>query len=63
MEEWKYLFDSHILDRGYDYYISGRIESIYRKDDTVYAVVEGNYDYNVEIELDEDDDEKGDVNG
>ena len=56
MEEWKYIFDSHILDRGYDYYISGRIESIYRKDDTVYAVVEGNYDYNVEIELDEDDD-------
>ncbi|MDO5826511.1 MAG: SWIM zinc finger family protein, partial [Methanosphaera sp.] len=55
MSDWEELFDWQILERGYDYYCMDNIESIYRMEDTFYAVVSGTYDYNVEVTLDDED--------
>ncbi len=49
---WKKLFERHILDRGYDYYINGVVENIEVKDNTISADVAGTVDYEVEIALD-----------
>lgn len=51
MKNWKKLFASRILNRGYEYYIDDLVEDLYRDGDTVYATVNGADDYEVEITL------------
>lgn len=46
---WKKLFENHILNRGYDYYISGAVEDISFEDDVITATVTGSEEYEVEI--------------
>ena len=53
--DWEDMFRPHILERGYDYYMTGAVESLTRldPDDIVYeAVVDGSTDYHVEIQYD-----------
>lgn len=52
---WENLFESRILERGYNYYLSDSIENIRLVDDKIFATVRGTDDYQVEVELDEDD--------
>ena len=53
--DWEDMFRPHILERGYDYYMTGAVESLTRldPDDIVYeAVVDGSRSYHVEIRYD-----------
>ena len=52
---WEGRFASHILERGYDYYISNSINEMNVKDNHIYARVKGNEVYNVHIELEGND--------
>lgn len=49
---WKRLFESHILARGYDYYCEGAVEDMEVSKDFVTADVIGTDDYEVEISFD-----------
>ena len=49
--EWEYLFQRHILERGFDYYLEDRVSSFHLSDKTIEAVVEGSDDYRVKIRL------------
>ena len=49
---WKELFPSKILERGFDYYKSGAVKELEFRDGCCSAIVEGSYDYNVSIEFD-----------
>ena len=49
---WKRLFESHILARGYDYYCKGAVENLDVSEDFVSADVIGSDDYEVEISFD-----------
>lgn len=51
MKNWKSMFRSHILDRGYDYYESGAVNRISPTAKGYLASVGGTEDYEVEIEL------------
>lgn len=48
---WQKLFESHILERGYDYYCDGAVENIEIGRDDIRADVVGTEDYEVEISL------------
>ncbi|MCI5494664.1 MAG: SWIM zinc finger family protein [Lachnospiraceae bacterium] len=48
---WKKLFATHILERGYDYYLENAIENIDIAEDIIRADVIGSEDYEVEISL------------
>jgi len=48
---WKKLFTTHILERGYDYYCENAVESLDISDDIIRADVIGTEDYEVEISL------------
>lgn len=48
---WKHLFESHILERGYDYYCENAVENLNISADIVSADVIGTEDYEVEISL------------
>ena len=48
---WKNLFATHILERGYDYYLKNAVENIDVSDDIIRADVIGSEDYEVEISL------------
>lgn len=53
--DWEDMFRPHILERGYDYYMTGAVEGLQRPapDDTFYeAVVDGSRSYHVEIRYD-----------
>lgn len=52
---WKELFPSKILERGFDYYKSGAVKEFEFSDGCCSAIVEGSYDYNVSIEFDDGD--------
>lgn len=47
--DWEHLFREIILDRGYDYYLSGAIKNMKISDHQIQAIVEGSDDYEVEI--------------
>ena len=47
--EWKSLFENHILNRGYDYYMDDAVEDVTFVDNTITATVYGNDEYEVEI--------------
>ena len=49
--EWEHLFRSHILERGYDYYLEDRVCNLRYSDQKIKAVVEGSEDYEVKILL------------
>lgn len=51
MEDWKSLFQAHILARGLDYYKSEAVKDIERTETGYCATVEGTEDYEVEIEI------------
>lgn len=42
----------YILSRGYDCYVSGKVDKVKKYNDYVTAIVHGNNDYNVKIEID-----------
>ncbi|MBQ9990948.1 MAG: SWIM zinc finger family protein [Lachnospiraceae bacterium] len=48
---WKKLFESHILARGYDYYCEGAVENLDVDEDFICADVIGSEEYEVEINL------------
>ena len=48
---WQNLFEPHILERGYDYYLEGAVDKLKRDGDEITARVTGTLDYKVEIEL------------
>ncbi len=48
---WKYEFQNHILERGYDY--THNVKNLKRKDNLVEATVSGTRDYKVKINLDD----------
>ncbi len=47
-------FLKSILNRGYDYYILGKITKVKINNGFVTATVHGNYNYDVELEIDDD---------
>lgn len=48
---WKRLFATHILERGYDYYLENAVENIDISEDIIRADVIGSEDYEVEISV------------
>lgn len=48
---WKKLFATHILERGYDYYLENAVENIDISEDIIRADVIGSEDYAVEISI------------
>ncbi len=48
---WKKLFATHILERGYDYYCENAVENLDISEDIIRADVIGTEDYEVEISL------------
>ncbi len=48
---WKKLFTTHILERGYDYYLENAVENIDISEDIIRADVIGSEDYEVEISV------------
>lgn len=51
LKPWDYLFKTHILARGWDYYENGAVISLERTGTGYKATVEGSYDYEVEAEI------------
>ena len=52
--EWETYFQKRILNRGYNYYLDGYVEDIYRTNKKIKAVVYGTHHYHVEITLNGD---------
>lgn len=51
LKPWEYLFKTHILARGRDYYENGAVASLEKTETGYQATVEGTYDYEVEVEI------------
>lgn len=51
LKPWEYLFKTHILARGWDYYENGAVSSLERTGTGYKATVEGSYDYEVGVEI------------
>ena len=49
MLNWKGLFRSHILERGWDYASDGSVTDFVKTDDSIAAVVQGSEYYKVKI--------------
>lgn len=47
-------FSEHILSSGYDYYTSGKVSKLRNDDKYITAIVHGNNDYNVKIQIDKE---------
>jgi len=47
--EWEDVFQSRILDRGYDYYQQGLVTNLKRTSDGVQAMVKGSKTYRVTV--------------
>lgn len=52
--EWKRLFESHILERGYEYYVDGAVSDFEVSKNNINAQVSGYDLYDVEIEIEND---------
>lgn len=48
---WKKLFEPHILERGYGYYLNNAVNNLAVSEHTIRADVEGTEEYEVEISL------------
>jgi uncharacterized Zn finger protein len=53
MKNWEHFFQSHILDRGWDYYQTDCVQEISEIKDGYRAVVTGTTPYEVEIEYEQ----------
>ena len=53
MNNWRDLFQDHILARGEMYYYDGAVLELHKTEHGYRAVVEGTEDYEVEIEIEE----------
>lgn len=51
MFEWEDYYEPHILARGRDYYRLGAVRKLFRKEDSIEAVVEGTEYYKVTIDF------------
>lgn len=51
LKPWEYLFKTHILARGWDYYENGAVSSLKKTETGYKATVEGSYDYEVEVDM------------
>lgn len=51
--DWQWLFQSHILDRGFQYYKQGLVEDFYEGKDFVQATVRGSEAYDVRVGIEE----------
>ena len=51
--DWENNFAQHILERGYDYYLSGSVKNLVVSGDSVQADVKGTENYEVEIRSEE----------
>lgn len=49
--EWKHLFESHIIERGWDYYENEYVQEILEEENGIKAWVEGSELYQVHIEI------------
>ena len=49
--KWEHLFQDHILERGFDYYLDDRVRNLRISDKSIEAVVEGSEDYVIKISL------------
>ena len=49
--EWDHLFESHILERGWDYYENEYVQEILKEENGIKAWVEGSELYQVHIEI------------
>lgn len=49
--KWMKLFEPHILERGYGYYLNNAVNNLEASEHTIRADVEGTDDYEVEISL------------
>lgn len=54
MKNWENLFEEHILERGYSYYLENAVENLDISADIIKADVIGSEEYEVEISLDDD---------
>lgn len=52
-ESWMAFFSSRTLYKGYDYYLSDRVESVRKTKNGYEAVVDGSESYDVEIEIED----------
>lgn len=55
MQGWKELFQEHILERGRNYFYEGAVTELEQTENGYQAVVEGTEDYDVEIEVQEEE--------
>ena len=53
MNNWRDLFQDHILARGEMYYYDGAVLELHKTEHGYQAIVEGTEDYEVEIEIEE----------
>jgi len=57
-QNWENLFQGKILERGWNYYKTGKVDNFTVTDERISAVVEGTEYYHVDIELNQ-----GEING
>ena len=50
-QDWEDLFQGKILERGWDYYIEGKVGKLEVTDERISAVVKGSEYYYVDIDL------------
>ncbi|MBO0454154.1 SWIM zinc finger family protein [Candidatus Enterococcus murrayae] len=55
MMEWQSLFEPRILERGLDYYQMGHVTNVIDEAGVLSAIVTGTQDYEVELDLSEED--------
>ena len=53
MNNWRDLFQDHILARGEMYYYDGAVQELQKTEHGYHAVVEGTEDYEVDIEMED----------
>ena len=53
--DWRDYFQDYILDRGYEYYESGKVSDVQITEGCISAVVRGSEKYHVQIDLDGDE--------
>lgn len=53
MNNWRDLFQDHILARGEMYFYDGAVQELHKTEHGYQAIVEGTEDYEVEIEIEE----------
>ncbi len=51
--DWEKLFARHILRRGYDYFLAGKVSLLSEGDDQIIARVVGSDEYDVRVDFDE----------